>query len=421
MGRTIFEKILGKAIGRRVHVGETVVVPVDQVLLQDGTAPRVFDRLKELGAVEADRAGATANLFIDHAAPPPTPEIASRQAALRRRAHKLGIGVSDVGEGISHQRMIESFACPGQVIVGADSHTCTAGALGAVALGMGSTDVACAIALGEIWLQVPATIRVELAGKLEAGVTTKDAMLNLVGRLGANGANYCSLEFGGEGLLDLAQDARFVLSNLAAEVGAKTGLIPTDDVTREYLEHHGRGDRFRLVTPDPDAKYSRRLKLDLASQPPMVAEPGHHDMTKSVEAHEGEAVDQVVIGSCTNGRVEDFLAAAEILRGRRVHARVRLILAPASHEVLKTTLENGAMGALIEAGGTLVPPGCGPCVGIHQGVLGEGQVCVATQARNYPGRMGDRSARIYLASPYTAAATALHGKITDPREVLDGA
>jgi 3-isopropylmalate/(R)-2-methylmalate dehydratase large subunit len=418
-GLTLVEKILGNSLRRPVRSGQIVVAPVDRVLLQDGTAPRVIERLRALQGQELKLAERTV-LFVDHGAPPPSPEIAARQAELRRDITEFGFGFSPPGSGISHQRMVESYACPGEIIVGADSHTCTVGALGAVGLGMGSTDIACAIAMAECWLLVPDSIRVELQGRFEPGVCSKDLMLQIIGRLGAAGANYQSLEFAGEGLKQLSFDERLVLANLGVEVGAKTALMAVDAITVAYLERRGRPWTGKPVVADADASYTRHLKLDMSTQEPLVALPGRHDDIAPIGETEAESIDQVVIGSCTNGRASDFEAAAQILRGRTVDAGTRLVLAPASAAVLEETIRSGAMGALIEAGGTLVTPGCGPCVGIHQGVLGPGQRCVSTQSRNFPGRMGDPSSRVWLASPYTAAATAVTGRLTDPRELLLG-
>lgn len=420
MGRTLLEKILGESLGRRVHVGDVVVVGVDAVLLQDGTAPTVLERLEALGFDPSAGRGAPATLYIDHDAPPSSAERAQRLEASRARARTLCIPVSEAGNGISHQCLVEDVAGPGQVIVGADSHTCTAGALGAVALGLGSTDVACAVALGEVWLEVPPSIHVEMVGELAPGVTARDLMFTLIARIGWTGANDACLEFGGSALAEMSQESRFVLANLAAEASAPLALMPTDDVTQEYLSRHDRPGAFRVVEPDTGARYDRRLKMDLEQQEPMVALPGRHDETKTVASVTGEVLDQVVIGSCTNGRLSDLAAAARILRGRRVHPRTRLLVVPASRRVLRDALRTGIAQDLVDAGSVLMPPGCGPCVGIHQGVLGEGQVCLATQSRNYPGRMGHPEARIYLASPLTAAASAVRGEITDPREMLDG-
>jgi len=420
LGLTQIEAILSRAIGHRVHAGETIVAPVDRVLVQDGTAPRVFERLKALDVEHPALADRTV-LFFDHGAPPPTPAWAKRQKMLRLSAARHGITISPAGAGISHQCMVENYVLPGELIVGADSHTCSLGVLGAIGLGMGSTDVACAIALGECWLVVPETVRLELHGELAAGVTTKDFMLQHVGRLGAAGANYEALEFAGPALSTLGLDDRFVLANLAAELGAKTALLPVDDVTRAYLESRGRTLETKAPSSDKDASYLRRLKANLGEQRPVVARPGHHDDVVAVEDVEGETIDQVVIGSCTNGRVADFEAAARILEGRRVHPSTQLIVVPASAEVLDQVVRSGAMRTLVAAGATLVTPGCGPCTGVHQGVLGPGQSCLATQSRNFPGRMGDSTAKIWLGSPLTAAATAVTGRLTDPREVLHGA
>jgi 3-isopropylmalate/(R)-2-methylmalate dehydratase large subunit len=418
LGRTLIEKLLGRLLGRRVQPGETLVAPVSRVLLQDGTAPRVLDRLRALERSELALRDRTV-LYIDHAAPPPNAEWRQRQEALRAEVLALGLSISEIGAGISHQRLAESAALPGEFIVGADSHTCTVGALAAAGLGMGSTDVACAIALGQVWTIVPSSLRIELRGRLGPAVTSKDLMLRLIGRLGGSGASGQALEFGGEGLGGLGMDDRFVLANLAAEVGAITALLPTDEHVDEFLRAHGRPTR--ALRADEDAAYERRLKLDLNELRPMLALPGRHDDIQAVEDVEAEPIDQVVIGSCTNGRASDFTAAAALLLGQHVHRGTRLILAPASAEVLDAIRANGALEILQQAGGELVPPGCGPCTGIHQGVLGPGQNCLATQSRNFPGRMGDISSRIWLASPLTAAATALAGRITDPREVLDGA
>lgn len=419
-GQTLVEKILSAKLERRVHVGDVIVVPVDRVLLQDASAARVFDRLEQLERDDLVRADRT-TLFVDHGVPAPTAAVAAHHRMLRERCSAAGITFEAEGAGISHQVMVESQACPGELVVGADSHTCTAGALGSLALGMGSSDVAVAIALGETWLRCPEAIAVEVTGELRPGITTKDVMLRLVGHLGATGADYASLEFAGPGIATLGMDDRLVLANLAAETGAKCGLLPVDAVTQSYLAGVGRSGEFEELRADDDAVYGRHLKVDLSTQSAMVARPGHHDDTTEVEQVAGRPLDQVVIGSCTNGRVSDFEAAADILRGRRVAPHVNLVLAPASRGVVDALQRSGALGELVAAGGVLVPPGCGPCVGIHQGVLGPGQVCMATQSRNFPGRMGDPNAEIYLASPVTAAASAVRGTVTDPKEFVHGA
>lgn len=419
-GQTLVEKILSAKLDRRVHAGEVVVVPVDRILMQDASAARVFDRLALLDRASWARADRTV-LFVDHGVPAPTAAVAAHHRQLRSRCEERGITFLAGGAGISHQVMVERYARPGDVVLGADSHTCTAGGIGALGLGMGSSDVAVAIALGETWLRVPDAISVEVNGALAPGITTKDVMLRLVGHLGGTGGDYASLEFRGPGLTTLSVDDRLVLANLAAETGAKCGLVPVDDTTRAWLAAHGRPDDVDALEADADAPYERHLKVDLSTQEAMIARPGHHDDTTEVRELAGTAVNQVVIGSCTNGRAADFEAAAAVLKGRRVAPGVSLLLAPASRRVVDDLNRSGTLTTLIEAGGVLLPPGCGPCVGIHQGVLGPGDVCLATQSRNFPGRMGDPSAQILLASPVTAAATAVRGVVTEPKEFVDGA
>lgn len=419
-GQTLVEKILSAKLDRRVHAGDVVVVPVDRVLLQDASAARVFDRIGQLEAERFARADRTV-LFVDHGVPAPTAEIAAHHRMLRARSAEMGITYHVAGEGISHQVMVERYARPGELIVGADSHTCTAGGIGALGLGMGSSDVAVAITLGETWLRVPEAISVEVTGTLRPGITTKDVMLRLVGHLGGAGADYASLEFGGPGIDGLSIDDRLVLANLAAETGAKCGLVPVDGVTRKWLGGQGRSGEFEDLAADDDATYERHLKVDLSTQEAMIARPGDHDDTTQVGELEGMAVHQIVIGSCTNGRVADFEAAAAVLKGRHVAPGTSLLLAPASRRVVDALTRSGALGDLLDAGAVLLPPGCGPCVGIHQGVLGPGDVCMATQSRNFAGRMGDPTAQILLASPVTAAATAIRGVVTAPGEFVDGA
>lgn len=419
-GQTLVEKILSAKLGRRLRAGEVVVTPVDRVLLQDASAARVFDRLEQLARKTLDLAHHTV-LYVDHGVPAPTAEVAAHHRMLRATCATLGITFESGGAGISHQVLAERHARPGDVIVGADSHTCTAGGMGALGLGMGSSDVAVAIALGETWVRVPDAVSIEMTGTLRPGVATKDVMLRLIGHIGGFGADYASLEFRGAGVDSLGPDDRFVLANLAAETGAKCGLLPIDAVTRKFLEAQGRDHVVEDLAADDDAEYERHLKVDLSAQEPMIARSGDHDATTEVDDLAGTRVDQVVIGSCTNGRESDFEAAAAILDGRRVAADVNLLIAPASRRVLDRIQRSGALGTLVDAGGIVLPPGCGPCVGIHQGVLGPGQVCLATQARNFAGRMGDPTSEVLLASPATAAATAVRGVVTDPREFVDGA
>jgi len=415
-GKTIAEKILSAKSGGDARAGEFVVAAVDLAFVQDGTGPLTVRQIGELETGARLKPESTA-FFFDHASPSPRRELSDDHAMMRDFAAITGAALFDVGEGISHQLVAERFASPGQLIVGADSHTCTAGALGAFATGMGSTDIAVAMALGKTWFRVPESVAVELRGSFPPGVGAKDLILHLIGDIGADGATYQALEFAGElGFLDM--DSRLTVANMAVESGAKAGIFPSDSVTRAYLEERGRGDRFQELSSDAGAEFAKRLEVDLSGLEPTVSCPHTVDNTARAAGLSGIKIDQVVIGTCTNGRLADLETAADILRGKRVARGVRLIVGPASREVYLRASEKGVLDDLVKAGGLVLPPGCGPCVGVHQGVLARGEVALTTQNRNFVGRMGNPEAFIYLASPATAAASALTGRITDPREVL---
>jgi|Deesub1362B_J571_1020462.scaffolds.fasta_scaffold00483_8 3-isopropylmalate/(R)-2-methylmalate dehydratase large subunit len=420
-GQTLVEKILSRRLGRPVEAGEFVVAPVDLVLAHEGTAPLAIERFAALGR---ERPATGVLLFLDHAAPAPRAELANVQRRMRAFAAETGARLYGVGTGICHQIVAERWAAPGQIIVGADSHTCTAGALGAFATGMGSTDVGVAMAFGATWFRVPGTIRLDLTGRgsdgrgLPPSVTAKDVILHIIGLLGDDGAVYRALEFGGPVVEALDAEGRMTLCNMAVEAGAKTGLCASDGTILWFLEHMGRGGDFVPLVPDPDAPYERRLEVDLSGLSPLVAVPPAVDDVRPVEELVGLRIDQVLIGTCTNGRLSDLRLAAWIIAGRRVHPDVRLLVAPASRRVYTEALAEGLIEALVRAGATVLPPGCGPCVGVHLGVLGDGERCLSTQNRNFPGRMGNPRGEIYLASPATAAATAVAGELADPREFL---
>jgi len=354
--------------------------------------------------------------FIDHAAPSPKKELSNDHQLLRHFAKKTGIQLSDVGNGICHQIMAEDYLKPGDILIGADSHTCTGGALCAFATGMGSTDVAIGIALGKTWFKVPHTFKISLEGKLPKGVLAKDIILYLIGLLGSNGATYKSLEFTGETIKEMEMSDRLTLANMAVECGAKVGLIASDEKTCKFLEEHNRKDDFMEIYADEGANYEQEIKINVASLTPMVSLPHTVDNVKPIEEIDEVAIDQVLIGTCTNGRLGDLRIAAQILKGKRV--KTRLLIVPASRRILLQAIQEGLVEIFIEAGGVINPPGCGPCVGVHQGILGDGEVCLSTQNRNFKGRMGNPEGFIYLASPATAAATAITGKITDPRKLL---
>ncbi|MBI4295415.1 MAG: 3-isopropylmalate dehydratase large subunit [Chloroflexi bacterium] len=415
MSKTLAEKILGQKSGQDARSGQIVISGVDLVFVQDTTGPLTVRQFQALGHSRLANPARTV-LFLDHAAPSPARELSNDHITLRDFARKTGAVVSEIGEGVCHQLVAESYAGPGDVIVGADSHTVTAGGLGAFATGMGSTDIAVAMALGKTWFRVPETLRVEVSGTFARGVMAKDLILHLIGRLGADGATYLALEFGGEAVATMSMSERLTVANMAVEAGAKVGLFPSDSITEAYLKAMGRGSSYRPLQPDAGATYQRQVAVDASALEPTVARPHTVDNTALARDLKGTAVQQVFIGTCTSGRLEDLAVAARILKGHQRHADTRLVVAPASRRVLLQAMEAGYIKTLVEAGAAVMPPGCAACLGIHQGVLGDGEVCLSTANRNFKGRMGNPNAFIYLASPATAAATALKGEITDPRE-----
>jgi len=337
---------------------------------------------------------------------------------LRGFARGKGAILSEIGEGVCHQIVAESYALPGDIIVGSDSHTVTAGALGAFATGMGSTDIAVAMALGKTWLRVPETIRVMMRGRLSKGVYAKDLILNLIGHIGADGATYKALEFGGDTINKLDMPSRLTMANMAVEAGAKVGLFPADIITESYLKEQEREGRYAALAPDPDASYESTIEINANNIEPTVSQPHTVDNTALARELKDTHIDQVFIGTCTNGRLDDLAIAADILKGKKRHPHTRLVVAPASQRVLLEAIKAGYIATLVEAGAAIVPPGCAACLGVHQGVLGDGERCLSTANRNFKGRMGNPEAFVYLASPATAAATAICGEITDPREFL---
>ena len=415
-GKTIAEKIFSDKSGTDARAGDMVVAKVDLAFAQDGTGPLAVRQIGKLGLDSVANPSSTI-FFFDHAAPSPRKELSDDHMFMREFSGKTGAIVSEVGEGVCHQLVAELRAAPGMLIVGADSHTCTAGAFGAFATGMGSTDVAVAMATGKTWFRVPESFRVVIKGRFQKGVYSKDLILHLIGDIGADGADYKALEFSGD-IKSLDMESRLTVSNMAVEAGAKAGLFPADGTTRAYLAERGREKLFREIGPDPDAEYEKTLEYDLSRIEPTVSKPHRVDNTALAKELSDVRVHQVVIGTCTNGRMSDLRVAAEILRGKKVAPGLRLIVAPASREIYLRAMSEGILAALVEAGGLVLPPGCGPCVGVHQGILGKGEVVLSTQNRNFEGRMGNPEGFIYLSSPATAAATSLKGFITDPREVL---
>lgn len=420
MNQTMAQKLLAKASGQPdVQPGKIVEVKIDRIMIHEGIGWGIAEAIKELGVEKlADPDKIVA--LLDHFAPPPTEAAANFHRVCRKFVSDFGIKeFLDMRKGICHQVMVEEYVNPGEVIIGSDSHTTTYGALGSFATGFGSTDTALAMVKGKSWFKVPETIRIDLTGKTSEGVTAKDVVLDLLGRLKADGANYAACEFGGEGVRTLSVDGRLSICNMCAEMGAKVALMPVDDNLMQYLQHLGRPVLpDAAIEADPDAIYRQRLEVNLSELTPRVALPHSPDNVCPVAETEPIKVDQVIIGSCSNGRLEDMRAASAILVNRRVHSSVRLIVIPASYRVLSGMAREGLLDVFIKAGAIIGPPTCGPCFGGHFGLLGAGEVCVSTSTRNFIGRMGSKEAYVYLASPHTAAASALTGCLTDPRELL---
>jgi 3-isopropylmalate/(R)-2-methylmalate dehydratase large subunit len=417
MNKTLAEKILSLKSHGEAKAGDVVIADVDWTFVQDTTGPLTIRQFKESGFKALAKPQQTI-IFLDHAAPSPAQQLSNDHILLRRFAEETGCRIYEVGEGICHQLVVENFANPGDVIVGADSHTVTAGALGAFATGMGSSDVAVVLALGKTWFRVPESFLIELNGDFPRGIYGKDLILHLIGQLGADGANYKALEFGGKALAKMTMSQRLTIANMAVEAGAKVGLFPSDKITRDFLKEYGRGDKYQLLSPDAGASYERVISVNLDQLEPMLSLPHVVDNVRPVAQVKGVKIQQAFIGTCTNGRLEDLAVAAEILKGQKRHPGTRLLIAPASRQVLIRAIEKGYIQSLIEAGAIVLPPGCTACLGLHQGVLGDGEVCISTANRNFKGRMGNAEAMVYLASPATAAASAIKGDITDPREFL---
>ena len=417
MGKTLAEKILSQKSGSEARSGSIVIAKVDLVFVQDTTGPLTVRQFQTSGFERLANPQKTA-LFFDHAAPSPNSGLSNDHLLLRNFAQQTGSIISDVGEGVCHQLVAESLAKPGDVIIGTDSHTVTAGALGAFATGMGSTDAAIAMALGETWFRVPESIKIVVSGNFPDGVYAKDLILHLIGQIGADGATYKALEFGGDTVDNMPVSERLTLANMSVEAGAKVGLFAADKATQDYLASQGRGNHYQSIFPDADATYEQTININVANLEPTVAKPHTVDNTAPVRELKGTKIQQVFIGTCTNGRLEDLAIAASILKGKKCYPETRLIVAPASRKILLEAIQAGYIQTLIEAGAAILPPGCGACLGLHQGVLGDGESCLSTSNRNFKGRMGNPEAFIYLGSPATVAATAITGEITDPREVM---
>jgi 3-isopropylmalate/(R)-2-methylmalate dehydratase large subunit len=417
VGLTFAEKLLAFKAGRdSVQPGQIVEVSPDVAMSHDN-AGLVIRQFAQIGVKKVWDPSKIV-IPLDHRVPAESAKTANAHKSIRAFVKEQGIAsFYDIREGVCHQVLVEKgHVLPGMLALGTDSHTTSYGCVGAFGTGIGATEMAAVWATGKIWLRVPESIRVEVSGDLPEMVFPKDFILYLVGKLGAEGANYCSVEFQGPTMAGIGIPGRFTICNLSMEMGAKNAVVPVDGVTIEFLDglRVGRGTAFH---PDLDARYAREEVCNVSGLAPQVACPHAVDNVKPVEEIEGTRIDQAVLGSCTNGRIEDLKEAASVMTGRRVHPDVRMLVVPASKSVLLEGIRTGVITKLIEAGAVLVNPGCGPCLGAHEGILADGEVCIASTNRNFKGRMGSPTSEVYLASPATVAASAVTGKITDPRKV----
>ncbi len=417
MGLTFSEKALGRKAGRTVRAGEVITVSPDYYLSHDNSSA-IIGEFKKLGLKKVAAPGKIV-IVLDHIVPAADEKYAQNHKTIREFVAEQGIpNFFDIHAGVCHQVFSEaSFALPGAVIMGSDSHTTTYGAFGAFAAGVGRTEMASLWATDEIWLRVPETLRIEFRGRFPVGVFAKDAILKILGDHGADRANYEAVEFAGPAAGDFSLASRMVLCNMAAEMGAKNGYFEPDGKTIDWLKARARGS-YEILKSDSDANYEAVLKYDLGALEPQIACPHSVDNVKPVSAVAGRPFHQALIGTCTNGRLEDLEVAARILKGRKIHPSVRTLVLPASREVYLEAVKRGLIEIFLEANCVMVNPGCGPCLGAHEGLLAPGEVVVGTSNRNFKGRMGGRDSEIYLASPATVAASAVEGKITDPRTYL---
>jgi homoaconitate hydratase family protein len=418
MGETFAMKILSRAAGKKVREGEIIFVEPDYVLTHDNSSAII-------GKFEATVPGSKVRypdklaIVLDHVIPAVSSKIAVGHRKIRKFVQEQDIKhFYDIGTGICHQVLPEmGLVKPGSIVVGSDSHTCTYGAFNCFATGIDRTEAAGIWITGKTWFKVPETINIDITGGFTAGVSAKDLILTIIGDIGAGGANYMAVEFNGPAVAGLRICDRMTIANMGIEMGAKIAAFPANSVTNRYLETVGI-DSSAALWSDHDAEYTKSFEYDLADIVPVVACPHQVDNVIPITELPETGIDQVFIGTCTNGRVEDFQAALQILRGHTVHSDVRLLVGPASRKEYLKAMEMGLIQDFIEVGAVILPPGCGPCLGAHQGVLAPGEKCLSTANRNFKGRMGEKDAEIYLSSPETAAASAITGRITDPREVL---
>ena len=417
MGKTVAEKILSAHSKQDLKAGDFSVCDIDFCFGQDGTSGIIIDRIKELGVKRVfDKKKFC--MVIDHNSPAPNLGASGVQKKMREFSAERGTALYDINCGVCHQIVPEKgYVLPGYLVLGADSHTCTYGALGAFSTGVGSTDLAVALATGKNWFKVPETIKIILKGRLPKEVFAKDIILRIAADLSANGATYQAIEFSGPAIDALDMDGRFTICNMVVELGAKCGFMPVDKKTRDWLKKRV-NKKYKIFQADNDAVYSLIKEYDVSKMSPAVAKPHAVDNYALAKDLKTVAVNEAFIGTCTNGRIEDLKIAAKILKGRKVRPGVKLLIAPASQDIYLQALRLGLIETFINSGAVALNPGCGPCVGTHQGVPADGEIVISTANRNFLGRMGNPKAFIYLASPATVAASAVTGRITDPTKYL---
>lgn len=418
-GKTLAEKIIGShtATGSAL-TGEVVIVKVDYTFTHDASGPLLIQQLSKLKNVSSNLDENRTVFFIDHAIPSPSKELSNDQENIRKYAMSNGLILSDAGNGICHQVMAEDYASPGDLVIGTDSHTCTAGGICAFGTGMGATDVAIAMKLRKTWMRVPESIHINFEGSLQRGVFAKDLALKTIFILGTDGANYKSLEFDGPAIDQLDAYGRLTLANMAVEAGAKTGLVKSDMRTKRYLQELGREERWQEIRPDDDAMYERQETVNASELEPQVAFPSSPANVKPVSEAKDVKVNEVFIGSCTNTRIEDMRIVGQILKGREKAKGLKLVVTPSSRKVYMKCLQEGILETVLQAGAMITPPGCGVCIGAVGGIPADNEVIFSSSNRNFPGRTGNPKAQTYLGSPATAAATAVTGYVADPRDFI---
>ena len=410
MGMTIAEKIIARAAGLpEVHAGEIHTVELDYLMSNDGTSHLTVDKYNKLKNPHIEDVKKLV-WIVDHNVPCDSPKTAASQKKMRDFAKEHGIAFYE-GEGVCHQVMLEKYVSPGMLIFGADSHTCSYGALGAFGTGVGNTDYLYGMVTGKSWVMTPETLRFNLTGRLQNGATARDLILTIIGMIGANGANYHAMEFGGEGLKNLSISDRIAICNLCVEAGAKTGLMEVDEKVMEYLEEHGGRKPAACFASDPDAKFEKVYDIDMSTIVPVVAKPHFVDNIAPVADCAGIKINEAFLGSCNNGRIEELRIGAEIIKGKKVAPTVRFLVVPASREVYLQAMKEGLLDIFMEAGAIVMNPNCSVCWGSCQGVIGAGEVLISTGTRNFKGRAGDKDSFVYLASAATVTASAIAGKI----------